>query len=108
MTKEMTLNEYQQGAEKTAVYPTEHALEYLTLGLSAEVGELNGKVAKYYRKDGVYPRGEVLGELGDVLWFVSELARVHNTTLQTLAKNNLAKLSDRKERGVLKGNGDNR
>lgn len=108
MTKELTLNEYQKGAEKTAVYPTKHALEYLTLGLSSEVGELNGKVAKYYRKDGVYPRGEVLSELGDVLWFVSELARVHNTTLQTLAENNLAKLSDRQERGVLKGSGDNR
>ena len=108
MTKELTLNEYQKGAEKTAVYPTKHALEYLTLGLSSEVGELNGKVAKYYRKDGVYPRGEVLDELGDVLWFVSELARVHNTTLQVLGEKNLSKLADRQERGVLKGNGDNR
>jgi NTP pyrophosphatase (non-canonical NTP hydrolase) len=108
MTKELTLNQYQKGAEKTAVYPTKHALEYLTLGLSSEVGELNGKVAKYYRKDGVYPRAEVLDELGDVLWFVSELARVHNTTLQVLAEKNLSKLADRQERGVLKGNGDNR
>jgi NTP pyrophosphatase (non-canonical NTP hydrolase) len=108
MTKELTLNQYQDGAEKTAVYPTKHALEYLTLGLSSEVGELNGKVAKYYRKDGVYPRAEVLDELGDVLWFVSELARVHNTTLQVLAEKNLSKLADRQERGVLKGNGDNR
>jgi NTP pyrophosphatase (non-canonical NTP hydrolase) len=108
MTKELTLNEYQKGAEKTAVYPTKHALEYLTLGLSSEVGELNGKVAKYYRKDGVYPRAEVLDELGDVLWFVSELARVHNTSLQVLAEKNLSKLADRQERGVLKGNGDNR
>ena len=108
MTKELTPNQYQDGAEKTAVYPTKHALEYLTLGLSSEVGELNGKVAKYYRKDGVYPRAEVLDELGDVLWFVSELARVHNTTLQVLAEKNLSKLADRQERGVLKGNGDNR
>jgi NTP pyrophosphatase (non-canonical NTP hydrolase) len=108
MTKELTLNQYQDGAEKTAVYPTKHALEYLTLGLSSEVGELNGKVAKYYRKDGVYPRAEVLDELGDVLWFVSELARVHNTSLQVLAEKNLSKLADRQERGVLKGNGDNR
>ena len=108
MTKELTLNQYQDGAEKTAVYPTKHALEYLTLGLSSEVGELNGKVAKYYRKDGVYPRAEVLDELGDVLWFVIEVARVHNTTLQVLAEKNLSKLADRQERGVLKGNGDNR
>jgi len=108
MNEVKTLNEYQDKAEATAIYPTKHALEYLTLGLTSEVGELTGKVAMYYRKDGIYPRSAVIDELGDVFWFVSELARMHSVSLQELATNNIAKLSDRAKRGVLKGSGDNR
>ena len=109
VTKVKTLDEYQRAAATTAIYPENRALEYLSLGLSSEVGELTGKLAKWYRKDDMaYPHGDVLDELGDVLWFVSELARVHNTSLQVLAEKNLSKLADRQERGVLKGNGDNR
>ena len=95
-------------AETTAIYPKKVALEYLTLGLAAEVGELTGKVAKWYRKDSAYPHSAVVDELGDVLWFVSELARQHGIPLSDLARKNLDKLADRKLRGALKGNGDNR
>ena len=102
------LNDYQDLAATTAVYPTEKALEYLSLGLAAEVGELTGKLAKWYRKDGTYPREDILDELGDCLWFISEFARQHNRKLSDLAQNNLDKLASRKARGTLKGNGDNR
>lgn len=102
------MDKYQKLAATTAIYPQEKALEYLTLGLSAEVGELLGKVAKWYRKDNAYPHADVLDELGDVLWFVSEIARQHNQSLSVLAQNNLDKLASRMERGTLQGSGDNR
>lgn len=109
MSKVKTLDEYQEAAATTAIYPANRALEYLSLGLASEVGELTGKLAKWYRKDGVaYPHGDILDELGDVLWFVSEFARQHNTSLSKLANRNIDKLSDRYERGVLKGSGDKR
>ena len=72
------------------------------------IGELTGKIAKWYRKDNAYPHAAVMDELGDVLWFVSELARQHNLSLSVLAQNNLDKLASRMERGTLQGSGDNR
>lgn len=108
MTIVNTLDGYQLKAMKTAIYPEKTALQYLSLGLSSEVGEFNGKLAKWLRKDGEYPKEDIIDELGDVLWFVSELARLHNTDLSVLAQRNLDKLSSRQERGVLKGSGDNR
>ena len=108
MSKVEKLNEYQKLAASTAVYPKDRTLEYLSLGLASEVGELTGKLAKWYRKDNAYPHGDILDELGDVLWFVSEFARVHNVSLSSLAQRNIDKLSDRYQRGVIKGSGDNR
>lgn len=102
------MDKYQKLAATTAIYPQEKALEYLTLGLTSEVGELTGKIAKWYRKDNAYPHAAVMDELGDVLWFVSELARQHNLSLSVLAQNNLDKLASRMERGTLQGSGDNR
>ena len=108
MTTVTKLNDYQDLAATTAIYPKDKALEYLSLGLASEVGELTGKLAKWYRKDGIYPREDILDELGDCLWFISEFARQHNRKLSDLAQNNLDKLASRKSRGTLQGSGDNR
>ncbi len=43
--------DYQARTAETAVYPKERALEYLSTGMAAEVGEFCGKVAKTFRKD---------------------------------------------------------
>ena len=47
-------------------------------------------------------------ELGDILWFVAGIAEVMGWDLSEVAQENIAKLSSRKERGVIDGNGDNR
>lgn len=104
----LTFNHYQEDAATTAIYPDARALEYLSLGLVAEAGEVAGKVAKYYRKDGELPKEDLIDEIGDVLWFISELARYLETDLSVVADKNRKKLASRKERGVLKGSGDNR
>lgn len=68
----MTFEEYQKEAVS---YRTETANneEYLTLGLIEEVGEAAGKLAKR-RRDGVWDEKAFIKELGDILWFVANLA----------------------------------
>lgn len=109
MTHGLTLNQYQSFAQTTAAFPPEYAEEYLTLGLSSEVGEFTGKLAKYYRSDSLeYPLEGLLSELGDILWFVAMLANYLGQDLEEVARQNMDKLKDRQARGVIKGNGDNR
>lgn len=68
----MTFEEYQKEAVK---FRTESANneEYLTLGLIEEVGEAAGKLAKR-RRDGVWDEKAFVKELGDILWFIANLA----------------------------------
>ena len=111
----MTPNEYQQRAAALAIYPEERAIEYVALGLASEAGEVAGKIKKAIR-DGRNWSGEqredhrqnVKAELGDVLWYVSELARQLNLTLDDVMQHNIDKLESRQKRGTLTGNGDNR
>ena len=107
----LDLDAYQSRAAKTAIYPDSVALEYLAMGLMSECGELAGHLAKWLRNDDEgkpYPAEALLAEAGDVLWFVSEFARLHNKPLSNLAQENLDKLTSRQKRGKLKGNGDYR
>lgn len=104
----LTLNGYQSQAATTAIYPAAKALEYLSLGLASEAGEVCGKLAKWYRKDNSFPHEEILDEIGDVLWFISELSRHLGADLSAVANNNINKLASRKSRGVLQGSGDDR
>lgn len=68
----MTFEEYQNAAVSFRT-DTANNEEYLTLGLIAEVGEAAGKLAKRVR-DGVWDKKAFIKELGDILWFVANLA----------------------------------
>ena len=104
----LTLDQYQQQAKATAVYPEDEAVQYLIAGLAGEVGEVASLFAKYWRGDGDFNRDHVAAELGDVLWFVAMLADDICCNLSDVAQGNLNKLADRAARGKLKGSGDNR
>lgn len=108
----MTLNDFQVKAKRTALYPPQYGLIYTTLGLSGESGELAEKAKKMLRDDdGILTdaRKEAMKkELGDVLWYVASLATELDSSLQEIAEININKLSSRKERGVIQGSGDNR
>ena len=104
----LTLDQYQEQAKATAVYPEDKADQYLIAGLAGEVGELASIFAKFWRGDCDFNRDHVAAELGDVLWFVAMLADDICCNLSDVAQNNLNKLADRANRGKLKGNGDNR
>jgi NTP pyrophosphatase (non-canonical NTP hydrolase) len=108
----MDFNDYQQKSCSTAMYPDGKAIEYLTLGLCSEAGEVAGKLKKVIRDDNsdisTEKRFEIASELGDVLWYISQLALELNIPLDVIAHENIAKLADRKARGAIKGSGDNR
>ena len=108
----MHLREYQEKTSETAIYPTEHALWYLGLGLAGEAGEVANNIKKILRDhDGILTediRRTLFDELGDCLWYVSELCNWLGYSLEDVLENNIGKLQSRKERGVLSGNGDKR
>lgn len=51
---------------------------------------------------------ELAKEIGDVLWYCAQLSRTLGYKLSDIAAMNVEKLSSRRARGVLHGNGDNR
>jgi len=106
----MIMDSYQRVARKTVIYPRKQMIIYPALGLAGEAGEVCEKVKKYLRQD--YDLDElkeiVEDELGDVLWYIANLATDLGLSLDNLAAKNLAKLHDRKERNVLQGDGDDR
>lgn len=108
----MTLNEYQRGALKTALYPRGHAIIYPTLGLNGEAGEVAEKVKKTIRDNGgeftEEARKAIAMELGDVMWYAATLANDLGFTLEEVAAMNLEKLRSRARRNCLGGSGDNR
>lgn len=109
----MDMDFYQDAASETANYPSlGHPVVYPALGLNGEAGEVAEKIKKLMRdKHGVTTVDfcrEVEKELGDVLWYVSEIARQLNIKLSAVARTNLCKLASRADRGVIQGEGDNR
>ena len=107
----MKLNEYQGHALETAVYPIEAKIVYPILGLAGEAGEVADKYKKIIRGDKVLDsttRDTLVGEVGDVLWYVAVLSADLGFTLEEVAQMNVRKLSSRQERGVIKGDGDTR
>jgi NTP pyrophosphatase (non-canonical NTP hydrolase) len=106
------LNEYQNSAMATAVYPIDRGLDYLMSGLAGEVGELTSLWAKAIRDhEGAISderRADMLKEAGDCLWFIAGIARELDAPLEVVGQTNLNKLASRKARGKLQGSGDHR
>jgi NTP pyrophosphatase (non-canonical NTP hydrolase) len=109
----MEFKDYQEKSRVTAKYPNLGSnFVYPTLGLSGESGEVAEKIKKVIRdKEGVIDdetRELIKKELGDVLWYVSQLATELGLSLDEVAQHNIQKLYDRMERGKISGNGDTR
>jgi NTP pyrophosphatase (non-canonical NTP hydrolase) len=104
----MEFNEYQDYAKTLAIYPEEAKVTYPLLGLIGEVGEFANKYKKVIRDGREFHRDDMESELGDILWYLQQLASDCNISLQDIATGNLDKLFDRRDRGVLGGTGDAR
>ena len=111
----MNFFEYKKRAEKTAIYPGKgefKGLMYVSLGLAGEAGEYAEKMKKFIRDDNCIITKErrdlIVKELGDVLWYVANVANELHLDMEEIAINNLEKLNKRKEENKLHGDGDNR
>ena len=104
---------YQEKARETALYPNLGSnYIYPTLGLVGEAGEVAEKVKKVIRdKNGIYDEESKISikkELGDVLWYLSNLCTEFNFNLEEVATQNLDKLRTRAAKGTISGSGDDR
>jgi len=109
----MTFNEYQLKARETAMFPDEdNRFIFATLAMMGEAGEVSEKVKKIWRDKGKVvsdqDREDIKKELGDVLWYMSQLAAELKIDFDDIATGNLDKLQSRLQRHVLHGAGDNR
>jgi NTP pyrophosphatase (non-canonical NTP hydrolase) len=107
------LHTYQRRSRQTARYPGAGSNPiYPTLGLCGEAGEVADKVKKVIRDRGGNFSPEVIEalklELGDVLWYVAQLASELGLELEQVAQANLDKLASRAARNVIAGDGDHR
>jgi NTP pyrophosphatase (non-canonical NTP hydrolase) len=101
----MNFEDYQTEASQTALYPKRLAnLEYPTLGLAGEAGEVANIVKKIQRDHGGIInndiRGKLKDELGDVLWYISACADELGLTLTEIAEFNVQKLAKRHNRAA--------
>lgn len=108
----LTFNNYQEAAYKTAIYPQELKILYPVIGLAGETGEVAEKIKKVLRdNNGIFSeekKMEIAKELGDVLWYLSSIATDMGYSLDEIARMNLQKISARKENDHIHGEGDNR
>lgn len=108
----MTLDEYQNHALETAIYPKQYKIIYPALGITGEAGECSDKVKKVIRDNNREftddRKREIAKEIGDVLWYCAALAHDIGYTLNEVGEMNVEKLNSRKERNKINGNGDNR
>ncbi len=113
----MNLDKYQKKAAEFDLFETTVDLKspgFLekVLGIAGEAGEVTDKVKKIIRDKGGYAseedRMEIAKELGDVLWYVANVARYMGVSLSDIAEGNIEKLASRKKRNKLHGEGDNR
>jgi NTP pyrophosphatase (non-canonical NTP hydrolase) len=111
----MTFDEYQQKALSTAHISYDDPLmqnSIWVMGIAGEAGEIveKWKKAIAYR-EGKFSQAEFddfKKEFADVIWYIAVLADSLGLSLDEIMQQNVAKLADRKKRGVIKGAGDNR
>jgi NTP pyrophosphatase (non-canonical NTP hydrolase) len=112
--KNMNFDEYRDRARETADYPqntTKEVLSYLGMGLAGESGEIANKLKKYLRGDFNLDedrKRDLALEIGDCLWYLSEISHAIDYSFSEIAEMNIEKLSLRKLKNTIKGDGDNR
>lgn len=100
-------NDYQADAMSVRLESASNG--YALMGLAGEVGEIYSLAAKGIRDGFKHDYNQNMKkELGDVLWFIAAIAADNGFTLEEVARSNINKLFDRRDRNVLQGSGDNR
>lgn len=94
----MKLNEYQELSSRTAAKHENELINY-GLGIAGEAGEVADLIKKASFHGHHINKDDVKKELGDVLWYVSQLARLAGLTFEEVAQGNIDKLMKRYPEG---------
>jgi len=97
----MTINEYQNLALRT-LNPALSGKDVLingVMGLCGEAGEAIDLVKKHLAQGHPLDEEALVGELGDVAWYLAETAHALGVDLETVLKRNIEKLEKRYPRG---------
>ena len=93
----MTINEYQELAMAT-LNPALSEKDVLingVMGLCGESGEVIDIVKKWLAQGHELDKEHIVDELGDVAWYIAEIAHVLGVTLEDVLEKNISKLKTR-------------
>lgn len=96
----MNFNEYQKLAQRTS--NTKSQMDKImngVLGLNGESGEVIDVIKKYMFQGHGLDTDKIIDELGDVLWYIAELAEGIGMNLSEIAEYNIVKLRKRYPEG---------
>ena len=75
-------------------------LNYAVIGICGEAGE----IAEYHKKANLRQRPDLveplIGELGDLLYYLTRATQLSGLTLEQVMEHNKVKLDDRRSRGM--------
>ena len=91
----LTMNDYQFDAQRTANPADPIRLATAGLGVAGEAGELAGAIKKHLSHGHDLDKEHIKEEIGDVLWYLAEIAAALDMTLEEVAIANIAKLKRR-------------
>ena len=94
----MEFNDYQRAAKRT-LYGNEQVLTNCALGLAGETGQVVDLVKNYTFKGKSLDRQELIHEMGDVLWYLSQVAEWADIRFDEVAKTNIETLNKRYPHG---------
>lgn len=98
MNDDMTLNNYQQLSSRTAKKHDNELINY-GLGIAGEAGEVADLIKKSMFHGHSLDKEEIEKELGDVLWYLSQIARIAGISLDEVGRANIKKLQKRYPEG---------
>lgn len=106
----MKFNEYQELAKRTrnTKLSPEMELGNYALGLPCEAGEVGDILKKYIYHNHPLNTNEVIKEMGDTLWYMSNLCTLLEIDLEEVALQNINKLKERYPNGFSKNDSINR
>jgi NTP pyrophosphatase (non-canonical NTP hydrolase) len=96
----MNFEEYELGVQRTMGRPAEvsgplYDNVIFALGVAGEAGEVADLIKKWTGHGHTLDLDKLEKELGDVLWYVTALAKANCLTLEGIAQKNLEKLRKR-------------
>lgn len=96
----MNFNSYQNQANRTASKNSDDKSILIScMGLAGEAGEVVDYLKKVYGHGHQYNHEKLIDELGDVLWYIADIAHKHNIDMGAIAERNIKKLRDRYPEG---------